>query len=68
MKTLKELYQIVLDNYDDDEYYTGICANIHCVYSNDLITGTEFSLLIEDFVDRKTRRVGSKCSESYKKL
>jgi hypothetical protein len=51
-KCLAEMYILLLDNYIDD-YQIGICANIHVLKANSLITKQEYYILAEDFTNRK---------------
>jgi len=50
-RTLKELYQILLDNFDN--FNDGICSKIHCLYWFDEITYKELKLLDKHFKNQK---------------
>ena len=51
MRTLKELYQLLLDNHRS--YINGICSNIDHLWNKDLISDEEYNVLSDDFKRRK---------------
>jgi len=54
MKTLKKLYQLLLENFNNFNH-SGICILIANLYYNNIITYKEYINLSENFQDRKIR-------------
>ncbi len=54
MRTLKELYTLVLEHFDDTPSL-GICVKIRRLDLNNIISRPEYSILMGDFMKRKPR-------------
>lgn len=52
-RSLKELYQLLLDNFDKTGFNYGICDKIGLLQNKYIITWLEYSFLIFDFNSRK---------------